>query len=269
MSILDQGFLSGDIGRFIREHRQANTAAFELADGLNITAQKLMAAAQVKIESETYSEKNLGQLLFVRMLSNFQGAILMAERGAVVEARTLARTCLETVFALAAAVKMDQTFVKKMIASNNASRGKRANSLLARTKREQFLPPEAQAKLRNYLDKLASGETPAEGFSSELMAQNGGIAGLYDFFRQLSSDAAHPTLDALERYVPRGDGASEIMWGPDCGSNEIGPTVELACCFLLTGTVAFKEIANTVDFDPEIEVHWQAYRKLIGDPEVR
>jgi hypothetical protein len=45
-------------------------------------------------------------LLFVRVLSNFQGAILMAERGAIVEVRTLARTCLETVFALAAAIRM-------------------------------------------------------------------------------------------------------------------------------------------------------------------
>ncbi|WP_168075281.1 DUF5677 domain-containing protein [Caulobacter sp. SSI4214] len=269
MSILEQGFLSPDIGRFIREHRHTNAEAFELAEGLNKTAQKLMAAARVKIESKSYSEKNLAQLLFVRTLSNFQGAILMAERGAVVEARTLARTCLETVFALGAAVKMDQTFVHKMIANDMGSRRTKAYWLLERSNQDEFLAPESQAELRGFLDKLQSENTPTGGFPAEDMARRGGLHDLYIFFRQLSSDAAHPMLDALNRYVDdrQGGVGADIMWGPDCSSAEIGPTIELACCFLLAGTVAFKEIANATDFDDMLEAHWLAYKKLIGDPE--
>ena len=77
VSIKEQGFLSADVAHFIGKHRQDNKAAFDLADALNRTAQRLMLGAEVKIEGDTFSEKNLAQLLFVRALSNFQGVILM------------------------------------------------------------------------------------------------------------------------------------------------------------------------------------------------
>ena len=132
MSIAEQGFLSPDIARFIGMHREANKAAFDLADVLNRTAQRLMLESQVRMEGDVLSENNLAQLLFARAVSNFQGTVLMAERGAVVEARTLARTCLETVFALVAAVKMDGTFVDRMVSNEMGSKSKGPNWLLNR-----------------------------------------------------------------------------------------------------------------------------------------
>jgi hypothetical protein len=264
MTIETEGFLSPDAARFIAEHRRNNPAAFALADALNRTGQKLMLGAEVRMEGGSLSEKNLAQLLFVRVLSNFQGAILMAERGAIVEARTLARTCLETVFALAAAIRMDAVFIDRMVANEMGSKKKGANWLLARSNRSDFLQPESEADLQAFIDRLTSENEPTGAFASEDMARRGGLDDLYIIFRQLSSDAAHPMLEALNRYVDDSKGGlmPEILWGPRCGAAEISDTVALACCFLLAGAVALNEIASVPELGEALGGHFEAYKAL-------
>lgn len=266
VSIKDQGFLSPDIGRFIEKYRQDNRAAFDLADALNRTAQRLLLGAEVKMEGESFSEKNLAQLLFVRALSNFQGAILMAERGAVVEARTLARTCLETAFALVAAVKMDSAFIDRMVANDMGSKSKGANWLLNRADHADFLQPESKAGLEAFVGRLKAENEPTGSFATEEMARRGGLDGLYIYFRQFSSDAAHPMLEALNRYVDNGQGdvGPEIIWGPHCGAGEIAETVVLACCFLLTAAVGLNEVASVAGVSDELGDHYGVYKALIA-----
>jgi hypothetical protein len=266
MSIAEQGFLSPAIAHFITKHRQDNKAAFTLADALNRTAQRLMLETEVTVEGDAFSEKNLASLLFVRALSNFQGVVLMAERGAVVEARTLARTCLETVFALVAAVKMDVSFIDRMVANDMGSKVKGANWLLNRTDRTDFLQAEGEAGLRAFVERLKAEEEPTGSFATEEMARRSGLDGLYIFFRQFSSDAAHPMLEALNRYVDNGQGGvgPEIIWGPMCGAGEIGETVVLACCFLLTGAVGLNKIATVTGIDDELGAHYEVYKALIA-----
>lgn len=266
MSIAEQGFLSPDLDRFIGKHRQHNRAAFDLADDLNRTAQRLMLGTEVRMEGDVLSEKNLAQLLFVRALSNFQGAVLMAERGAIVEARTLTRTCLETVFALVAAVKMDTSFIDRMVANEMGSKSKGANWLLNRADRGDYLHPEAEENLQAFIDRLKAENEPTGAFGSEDMARRAGLDGLYIFFRQFSSDAAHPMLEALNRYIDNGKGGvgPEIIWGPNCGADEIADTVIMACCFLLTAAVALSEIASVADVGDALGTHYEVYKGLIA-----
>ncbi|MFG1364053.1 DUF5677 domain-containing protein [Xanthobacter versatilis] len=266
MPIAEQGFLSPDIAHFIGKHRQDNRAAFDLADALNRTAQRLMLSSEVRMEGDVLSEKNLAQLFFVRAVSNFQGAILMAERGAIVEARTLARTCLETVFALVAAVKMDACFIDRMVAKEMGSKSKYANWLLGRADRTAFLHPEAEAGLQAFINRLKADNELTKPFGADDMAQRAGIDGLYIFFRQFSSDAAHPTLEALNRYVDNGQGdvGIEIIWGPKCGAGEIADTVVMVCCFLMTGAVALNEITSVEGMGEALGGHYETYKALIA-----
>ncbi|MFC5372041.1 DUF5677 domain-containing protein [Brevundimonas faecalis] len=257
--------MSPDIAHFIVKHRQDNKAAFDLADALNRTAQHLMLGTEISMEGGALSEKNLAQLLFVRAVSNFQGAILMAERGAIVEARTLVRTCLETVFALVAAVNMDATFIDRMVANEMGSKSKGANWLLNRADRTDFLQQEAKRDLQAFIDRLKASNEPTGSFASEEMARRAGLDGLYVFFRQFSSDAAHPMLEALNRYVDNGQGGigPEITWGPKCGAGEIADTVIIACCFLLTGAVALNEIAKVGGMSAALGEHYEVYKALM------
>jgi hypothetical protein len=266
MSIAEQGFLSPDIVRFVAKHRQDNKAAFDLAYDLNRTAQRLMLGTGVRMEGEHLSEKNLAQLMFVRAVSNFQSVVVLAERGAVVEARTLARTCLETTFALVAAVKMDASFIDRMVANEMGSKSKGANWLLNRADRGDYLHPETEANLQAFIDRLKAENEPTGAFGSEDMARRAGLDGLYIFFRQFSSDAAHPMLEALNRYIDNGKGGvgPEIIWGPNCGAGEIADTVILACCFLLTAAVALNEIAEVADIGDALGGHYEVYRGFIA-----
>jgi hypothetical protein len=192
--------------------------------------------------------------------------VLLAERGAIVEARTLARTCLETVFALVAAVKMDASFIDRMVANEMGSKSKGANWLLNRADRADFLHPEADEKLQAFIDRLKADNEPTGAFGSEDMARRAGLDSLYMFFRQFSSDAAHPMLEALNRYIDNGKGGvgPEIFWGPMCGAGEIDDTVIMACCFLLTGAVALNEIANVAAIGDALGAHYEVYKGLIA-----
>jgi hypothetical protein len=265
MSIAKDGFLSPDVARFVTKHRENNKAAFDLADALNRTAQRLMLSSQVPLEGDVFSEKNLAQLLLVRAISNFQGAILMAERGALVEARTLTRTCLETVFALVAAVKMDATFIDRMVANEMGSKSKAANWLLNRPNREDYVEPEGDAKLQAFLDHLKADNEPTGSFGTEDMARRAGLDDLYILFRQFSSDAAHPMLEALNRYVDNGQGGvgPEIIWGPKCGAGEIADTVLLACSFLMSAAVALNEAASVDGVGDALGEHFETYKALV------
>ncbi|WP_426017678.1 DUF5677 domain-containing protein [Brevundimonas sp. DWR2-3-1b1] len=266
MSIQEEGFLSPDIIRFIREHRQKCEAAFRLAGALNRTAQHLLLTSEAPVDGDGLNATNIAQLLFVRALSNFQGAILMAERGAVVEARTLARTCLETVFALAAAVSMEDGFIDRVVANEMGSKSKGANWLLNQPQLTIKIEPGAQSELKSFVDRLKQEAEPTGSFATEEMARNGGLDGLYVLFRQLSSDAAHPLLEALNRYVDDGQGGlrAEILWGPVCGADEIEDTVTMACCFLLVGAVTLNMACPVLGVGDQLGDHFDTYKSLLS-----
>src|SRR5258708_31598552 len=75
MTIDTDGFLSADISTWVEKHRKENREWFELASDLNRVAHQQLAL--LKIPSED-SKAFTAALLFIRGLSNFQGAILTA-----------------------------------------------------------------------------------------------------------------------------------------------------------------------------------------------
>jgi hypothetical protein len=72
MTIDTDGFLSADISTWVEKHRKENREWFELASDLNRVAHQQLAL--LKIPSED-SKAFTAALLFIRGLSNFQGAI--------------------------------------------------------------------------------------------------------------------------------------------------------------------------------------------------
>jgi hypothetical protein len=80
----EEGFLSPVISEWIKQHRLANQGWFSLADDLNRVAMRLMPSLIVPPEDDNVF---LAVLLFLRGLSSFQGAVLLAERGMTQDAR--------------------------------------------------------------------------------------------------------------------------------------------------------------------------------------
>ena len=119
MTIDTDGFLSADISTWVEKHRKENREWFELASDLNRVAHQQLALLKIpSVDSKAFT----AALLFIRGLSNFQGAILTAERGMTLETGTLARSCFETVFYLGALSKSPE-FIETLIADDADRRG--------------------------------------------------------------------------------------------------------------------------------------------------
>ena len=263
MTVAEDGFLAPEINRWIERYRAENADAFRLAVDLNQVAHRLMLSTEVQTGNPYKDAQTLATLLLIRVLSNFQGMMLMAERGLIVEARTLARTCLESTFALVAGVKDQEEFVPKMIAHSADHRSKAANWLLNRANREDFLSDDSEAKLRAFLAKQGDdGETLA-AFHIQDMARRAQLEDMYIFYRTLSGDAAHPTLDAISRYVDGIEpGNFNIKWGPNCGAEEITDTVLLSCSFVFASCVAINELTKNETVAADLERLFVRYKDL-------
>jgi hypothetical protein len=83
MSIDEAGFLSPEIEGYIQKHRAENPGWFQIAEQLNLLAQRQLLSFSVPDHDRGTV---ISTLLFMRGLSNFQGAILLAERGMSSEA---------------------------------------------------------------------------------------------------------------------------------------------------------------------------------------
>lgn len=95
MTIDDQGFLSPEITSWVEKHRAENIAWFLLAESLNRIAHRQLGLLKIPADN---NQLFVASLLFMRGLSNFQGAILLSERGMTQEARTITRSCFENIF---------------------------------------------------------------------------------------------------------------------------------------------------------------------------
>jgi Family of unknown function (DUF5677) len=127
MSIDEQGFLSPEVAAWINKHRSENQAWFSLAMGLNSVAQQELLLLKVLSEDKSAF---LAALLFMRGLSSFQAVILLVERGMTQDARTITRSCFESLFCLAA-LGNDPSFLEKFEKSGVRGKKKFANALLA------------------------------------------------------------------------------------------------------------------------------------------
>lgn len=113
MSIQTEGYLSADVHNWTKQHRAEHGPWFDLLDRLNRVVQRVMLETVVPTDD---NQSMMMLLFFARSVSSFQGASLLVERGMTIEARTLARSTLESAFYLGA-VSNDASFVDQLLSA--------------------------------------------------------------------------------------------------------------------------------------------------------
>src|SRR5579872_3392462 len=108
MAAQSSGFLSPQIAIWIEKHRADNAGWFDLAEQLNRVA---MQTIPIVVVPEQDNRSLLAALLFMRGACSFQSALVLAERGLTQDARTLVRSCFESVFWLGA-LRKDESFAE-------------------------------------------------------------------------------------------------------------------------------------------------------------
>jgi hypothetical protein len=261
MAFEDRGFLSPDIEHWIKKHRAENRAWFDLAEDLNRVACPLLPKLVVPPGD---NQMFLAAVLFIRGLSNFQGAILLVERGMSAEARTLTRGSFESAFCLGAVCK-DPAFADKFIRDDAARRRKMATALLSLPDDgSSGLEPAHREKLERFLERQAASGIQSEPLIVAEAATVAGVAGVYDmFYRGLSNDAAHVSVTALNRHVQanaKGE-VTGLKFSPDVSDivDSLGAACT-ACIYLITWT-RDKFVPNVAN--EEFDRCWATYKVLI------
>jgi hypothetical protein len=256
MSFADEGFLATETSAMIERFRQDHAAWFELADRLNRMGMRLLTTARTHD-----AQQRLVRALFSRAVSNFQGAVLMAERGMTAEAGTLARACLETVFYQGAAAK-DEGFIKELMA-DHAKHNERMVAWL------QGLPAELQGLSADQLGQLEQSVSDYEGADWIRMWKTSEKAGLIDLYRSvyahLSHTAAHPRAGALEQYADLDESGAMIgdRWGPH--PEGIADSLDGACIAFLQAILIADETLNSSSMASEVQSCKERYDVLLGE----
>jgi len=196
------GFLSPEMGAIIEQCRKQNALWFALADDINRSAQATLTKYQIG-PGEMSGQHLFGLLLLIRSLSNFQGGLLMAERGMVVEARTLFRCCFENAFWLGALLKDGDDFISDIMGDEVANTKSKARWMMRDPSRLEFSGPNAVARLQARVDEMEEASGKVSGQKLEDAAKRGRLGDAYIYYKVLSGDAAHPSVSAMNRYVQR------------------------------------------------------------------
>jgi hypothetical protein len=198
----------------------------------------------------------------MRGLSNFQGGILLAERGMTQEARTIIRSGFEGVFYLGA-IKKESNFADMLVLDDFDRRKQIARSLL-KLPTDAGLSAEQLSRLTQFLRGINDSGIEARSVSVIEVARLAGMSEIYDtYYRGLSNDAAHPSITALNRHVEAGVGnvVTGLRWGPDV--SDVGDTVNNACTACVYLVAWARDLFDLPDIDAQLESCWKEYKRLI------
>lgn len=213
MSLSKHGFLGTEIATWIAGIRGDHAAFFSLADEINTHCQQAM----YKLAPHSkHMREMLVATLFMRALSNFQGSIVLAERGMMPQSRVLARTTIEGLFMLCA-ISKDEKYAKEFI--NDDHRDRLAFLEKFRKLHGGKLPDDVDSKEVEALEGELKGEVKAGEIRKKSTEQWAKDADMHDWYLSIYavlSQAVHSKVKDLESYLVLGPNKEvvDLQWGP-------------------------------------------------------
>lgn len=252
------GFLSDELDRWKHAAHEAYADAFGYAYRGNSMALRVMKAIPTSDVSE---EMKWTIAAFARTTGAFQSAVVMIERGAMAEARALARLCAETLIVAKGLVNVPDTL--DILRESDAEHSIRAIANIIRLNADNAQPDEgALERLRVTMAELEQAFPKRRSLNYRTLALSTGLEMFYEIaYRYTSGDGAHATLGALVRHIKAEEGNHGYFFGPD---------IAAMASTLLTVCVAITELIDVAvsgmgceDFAPELrdlKLHWLTIR---------
>lgn len=231
---LETGFLSDQLIGQIPSFRKQNAEWFALIEDVAACLQQTAVKACETVKGTPFEPHPLGLLVLHRANSLIQGAIIMLERGMVVEAKTLTRSLLECAFVLAGLHDKPEEVRAMLISDMDAAKRGQAKAILKSGGGADATALEDRIKEFGKVRNLPIDE----------LADLGLLKNLYLHYRVLSNDAVHPSGKSLRRHMNvAADGKSwgGYKFGP--GTNdEIAETAYLIFLIGVPVGVAFQQM---------------------------
>ena len=208
-TIEEKGFLSEEIAEYVKKYRKDNAEKFLLCEDINSFGQKTMLSLEVHNE---HPPTILVALFVTRAMSNFQGIILLAERGMINEAKILTRCMLELMFAIVA-IEKDAEFAFKIVKNDLFEDKKILKAIIQENNRKAH----NIEKVKEELDKVEQeiGNLGATEISTWDIADKAGFVHMYNSAYRMLSGTIHTRVRSLNENIGIKDGKiHDFEWGP-------------------------------------------------------
>lgn len=201
-----QGFRGKTAEGWIRIAHDAHAEWFSLVEEMNTVLMVGVERLSVGLQY-VRTAPSLGCRMMMRAMGSYQGALLLVERGMVVEARTLVRNIVEVAICLRALQRDPQHFLDGLIEDSEASAFRTALTLL----RLDEVSPELKVDARK-AKQVHKGRAPLD-FRN--LSERGDARAIYLIYQRLSHTAAHTTLQSLEHFIDydENDNPMGLRWG--------------------------------------------------------
>jgi hypothetical protein len=137
-------------------------------------------------------------------------------------------------------------FVQKMVNDVAKSRQSRGSWVLGWLDEQKAGSPYEEG-LRATMEKLRTLYPKPRAIDFGEITKGGSLKNAYLWYKQLSSDAAHPSLEALTRHITKeADGSLLISVEPAASEKDILDTIEWACQALMGVIVGANQVAGPV-----------------------
>jgi len=262
-SFRDRGFLSPVVTDFITTHRASHAVWFTLAEDLNEVGQRqLQRGADTAVKVSSMDPVNIGVRLLIRTMSNFQGCCILIERGMAVEAQTLVRICYENGFWLAALVSNPEDAIRALKLDETKSQDSRAAAYLRMANKHGNSTMQAKAS-HTFANRRA--RQKGQALSPQGVAKLADWEPNYVFYKEISANSAHPSLNSLDRYLNRdadGNWRGGFILGFE--TDHIGTTLNLGSFALISALAAFGQLMGPSDDDQVLFDLNERYATLAG-----
>jgi hypothetical protein len=251
-SIIERGFRSPSIELdCVQAARARHTDWTVLGDDTNVACQRLLhAALNGAAGHEVGSVYSVATRLFIRTASNFQGALILAERGMPVEAQSLARACFENAILIGSLKDFDQDTLTHLASEERSSALARLKILAALLDSADDTDAAYRAEVERGIATLdASPKHPAIGLKE--LSTRAGLLSMYLYFRQLSANSTHASVSSLHGHLWILDGQIEgLQIGPDL--DRFPATVAMACMAVIAAGNFLASIISHFDCDGDL-----------------
>ncbi|MDR8364062.1 DUF5677 domain-containing protein [Pseudomonas sp. JL3] len=203
----EKGFLSPAVELVKAKLKSTHKKNFEDVEAASGVAQYLVMGAGV-YQDVPHMVASL--ILFHKAVRSCQAAILLCERGLVVDAQTLTRSAVESLFHAVALINDPAVFVQ-MGKYGDTEEKKQAQGMI-RSLSELGLNDQNVGDLSEVISRA---EGPASKFSAYDAARIAGLMPLYEtIYRGLSAVASHATLRSMDSSLDIRDGNAVLLTGP-------------------------------------------------------
>jgi len=263
MSIESDGFLSNDVDNIIIKTNSYYKDTFNYCRELNVFAQGILY--RLDIRNGLINELIIGAA-YIRLLSSYQGSILMAERGMTNEMKVLSRNYLEMVF-LICAISNNKEIARSFLLNDEIQRKKLLNKY--KNMDPSYVDinslPEVNKVIEEVMNNIKTQKIAQ--MSVEILSKEAKLHNHYKSYYSILSLSVHPSARELQETFTWNDNNKIVSINYGSNDKDVEKILLTNCSCMLNTlnhiNVVFpiKIEENIINMKTKFDIIWQSKYK--------